>query len=189
MAMVMKHPEVWAQETDALRKVLLACGLTEVKKWGKPCYALDSKNIAIIQGFKSNIALLFFKGYGMDDPKHILVKTGPNTRVGRQIRFTNVKEIEKMKATLKSYIKNAIEVEKSGKKAPPKKSGSAAIPAELADSFKKDAAFKTAFNALTPGRQNGYLFHFNGAVQSQTRTSRIEKYRSKIMRGKGMMDR
>ena len=189
MAMVMKNPERWKKETEALRKILISCGLTETVKWGKPCYSYEGTIIVIIQGFKSYVALLFFKGYAMNDSKRILVKTGPNTRVGRQIRFTESSDISKMKSILTSYIKNALEVESSGKKMPAKKTAPVPVPKEIKSAFAKDAAFRVAFNALTPGRQRGYLFYFSGATQATTRESRIEKSKSRIMKGKGLHDR
>ncbi len=177
----------WREETAALRKIMLDCGLAEDMKWGKPCYAFEGGNVAVIQGFKAYCALLFFKGVLLPDPDGILVKTGENTVVGRQIRFTDARKIEAMERVLKKYIRAAIAVEKAGLKVETDKA-KVSIPAELERAFEKSRTFKAAFESLTPGRQRGYLFHFSGAKQSKTRESRIEKWREQILQGRGMYD-
>jgi len=178
----------WREETRKLRAILLDCGLTEELKWGKPCYAFEGSNVVVIQGFKAYCALLFFKGVLLKDPKGILVKTGENTRVGRQIRFTDAREIVKMESTLKAYIQQAIEVEKAGLKVDPEEEPKLNIPNELRKKMAAMPAFKKAFYALTPGRQRAYGFYFSGAKQSQTREARIEKCLPQILKGKGLYD-
>jgi len=175
----------WREETAQLRRIILDCQLTEELKWGKPCYAFEGANVIVIQGFKAYCAVLFFKGFMLKDPQGILVKTGVNTRVGRQIRFTDVLEITKMESVLKAYIQQAIAVEKSGVKVEPPKSAEPKMPEELQKRLREDPAFKKAFKALTPGRQRGYSFYISGAKQSKTRASRIEKCRPQILKGKG----
>jgi uncharacterized protein YdeI (YjbR/CyaY-like superfamily) len=177
----------WQKETEKLRTIILDCGLTEELKWGKPCYQFQKANIAVIQGFKEYFALLFFKGFLLNDPNGILVKTGENTRVGRQIRFANVREIVKLEPILKAYIYEAIEVERAGLKAGVKKN-TEPIPEEFQKKLDKTPALKAAFKALTPGRQRGYIFYFSAPKQSKTRESRIEKSMPQILRGKGLND-
>ena len=175
----------WREETAQLRRILLDCSLTEELKWGKLCYAFEGANVIVIQGFKAYCALLFFKGFMLKDPHGILVKTGVNTRVGRQIRFTDIREIVKMESVLKTYIQQAIAVEKSCLNVDPPKSAEPKMPEELQKRLREDPAFKKAFKALTPGRQRGYSFYISGAKQSKTRASRIEKCRPQILQGKG----
>jgi uncharacterized protein YdeI (YjbR/CyaY-like superfamily) len=177
----------WQKETEKLRTIILDCGLTEELKWGKPCYQFQKTNIAVIQGFKEYFALLFFKGFLLNDPNGILVKTGENTRVGRQIRFANVREIVKLEPILKAYIYEAIEVERAGLKVGVKKN-TEPIPEEFQKKLDKTPALKAAFKALTPGRQRGYIFYFSAPKQSKTRESRIEKSMPQILRGKGLND-
>jgi uncharacterized protein YdeI (YjbR/CyaY-like superfamily) len=184
----------WQEEMTALRKVALECGLEEAIKWGKPCYIFQGKNIVVIQGFKEYYAYLFFKGYLMNDPDGILVKVGPNTVVGRQIKFTgetSARDLLKMKATLKAYIFEAVEVEKAGR------AGAAVVavkrkehkvPEEFRVRLEKSAALKKAFAALTPGRQRAYLFYFSDAKQAKTREARVDKYVKQILSGRGLMD-
>lgn len=181
--------EIWRDETKKLRQIVLGCGLTEELKWGKPCYAFEGSNVVIIQGFSKYIALLFFKGVLMKDPKGILEKTGVNTRVGRQIRFTNSQEIEKLKPDLKKYVVRAIEIEKAGLKVAPKRKTKLALVDELQSKFAKYPALKSAFNALTPGRQREYNFYFSTAKQSKTKESRIDKSTRLILKGEGLTDR
>jgi uncharacterized protein YdeI (YjbR/CyaY-like superfamily) len=176
----------WRKETEQLRRILLDCQLSEELKWGKPCYAYQGTNLAIIQGFKAYCALLFFKGVLMKDPHKILVKTGVNTIVGRQIRFTDVREIIKMEPVLKAYIQHAIEIEKAGLKVSPPKNADVKMPTELQKRLDAAPALKTAFKALTPGRQRGYIFHISGAKQSKTREARIDKCLPQILKGKGL---
>jgi len=177
----------WQKETEKLRMIILDCGLTEELKWGKPCYQFQKTNVVVIQGFKEYFALLFFKGVLLNDPNGILVKTGVNTRVGRQIRFTDVREIVKMEPILKAYIYEAIEVERAGLKVGMKKN-TEPIPEEFQKKLNKTPTLKTAFKALTPGRQRAYILYFSAPKQSKTRESRIEKCMPKILRGKGLND-
>jgi uncharacterized protein YdeI (YjbR/CyaY-like superfamily) len=180
--------EKWQEETEKLRRIILDCGLTEELKWGKPCYTFHGKNIVIIQGFNPYCALLFFKGALLKDRKGILVKTGENTQVGRQIRFTSVREIVKIEPVLKACIYEAIEVEKAGLKVNIERNPKP-IPEEFQNKLDETPALKTAFEALTPGRQRAYIFYFSAPKQSKTRESRVEKYRHQILKGKGLNDR
>src|SRR5580704_15588694 len=154
-------PTKWQEEYRKLRIIALDCGLTEDLKWGNPCYTLGDKNIVLIHGFKEYCAYLVFKGALLKDPHGILIQQTPNVQVPRQIRFTNVKEITKLAPVLKVYIKQAIEVEKSGVKAILKKASEYKIPEEFQDKLDENPALKKAFYALTPGRQRGYLFNFS----------------------------
>ena len=178
----------WPKEMKKLRAIALDCGLTEEIKWGKPCYSFEGKNIVVIQGFKEYCAFLFFKGYLLSDNKGILVKTGENTVVGRQARFTDVKEITRVEPILKTYIYEAIEVERSGVKPAPKKATPLELPEEFQQKLAKMPALKKAFNALTPGRQRAYSFYFSQPKQSATRASRVEKCLQQILHGKGLND-
>lgn len=182
-----RDADLWHSEMLELRKILLACGLAEDLKWSKPCYAYEGNNVVILQPFKAYLALLFFKGQLLKDPNGILVKTGPNTQVGRQIRFTDVRDIVKKAAVLKKYIQHAIKVEKSGQKVVIKKVD-VKVPEELQRKLSEDSAFRTAFEALTPGRQRGYIFFFNAPKQSATRAARIEKCAPLIFDGLGLQD-
>lgn len=170
---------------EALRSILLDCGLDEEVKWSKPCYTLAGKNIAVIQPFKDYCALLFMKGYLLEDKDNILVKTGENTRVGRQARFTEVQDIYDSVNKLTSIIREAIEFEKSGKKEEKPEKIKPVLSKELSEEFEKDPLFDKAFKTLTPGRQRSWIFYFASAKQSSTRISRIEKSKKKIFEGKG----
>jgi len=181
-----ERAQKWQKEMEKLRAVVLSCGLTEELKWGKPCYTDEGHNIVVIQGFKEYCALLFMKGYLLNDPDGILVKTGENTVVGRQVRFTDAKEVTRLATILKTYIYQAVEVERAGIKVEIKKSAPPAIPEEFQKKLKKSPRLKEAFEKLTPGRQKAYLFYFSGAKQSQTRESRIEKCIQPILDGKGL---
>jgi uncharacterized protein YdeI (YjbR/CyaY-like superfamily) len=178
----------WREEMEKLRAIMLDCGLTEELKWGKPCYAYQGSNVGVIQGFKEYCAILFFKGVLLKDPNGILVKTGENTRVGRQIRVNSIREIAQMKTILKTYIFQAIEVEKAGLKVADVKKKPESIPGELQNRLDKMPALKAAFAALTPGRQRAYIFYFSAPKQSKTRESRIEKYMKQMLAGKGLND-
>jgi uncharacterized protein YdeI (YjbR/CyaY-like superfamily) len=178
----------WQEEMKELRQIVLDCGLTEELKWGQACYTFEDKNIVLIHGFKEYCALLFIKGVLLKDPKGILIQQTENVQVGRQIRFTHIEEIVKMQTILKSYIKQAIEVEKSGLKVELKKTSEFKMPVEFKNKLNKNATLKKAFSALTPGRQRGYLLYFSSAKQSATRESRIEKYIPQILDGKGFHD-
>ena len=178
----------WQAEIKQLRKIALGCGLTEELKWGKPCYAYGGKNIVIIQGFKEYCALLFFKGVLLADGEGILVRMGENTEVGRQARFRKASEITRLAPVLKSYIQEAIEIEKAGLKPPAREKKQPEYPEELQQALKKDANLKRAFEALTPGRQKAYIMHFAAAKQTATRTARIQKCIPQILDGKGLND-
>ncbi len=154
----------WQKEMEKLRMIILDCGLTEELKWGKPCYLFQKSNIVIIQGFKEYCALLFFKGVLLNDANGILIKTGENTRVGRQIRFTNVREIVELDSILKAYVYEAIEVEKAGLKVNLKKDTAFIIPEEFRKKIDKIPALKTAFYGLTPGRQRAYCLYYCGSA-------------------------
>ena len=178
----------WQDAYQELRDLALSFNLTEELKWGCPCYTYDKNNVVLIHGFKNYCALLFMKGAIMNDPKNILVQQTENVQSARQIRFTNLNEIVKQKTVIKSYIKNAIEVEKSGVKIEMKKTTEYKIPDEFQSALNEMSELKSAFDKLTPGRQRGYLLYFSSAKQSSTRNERIEKYIPKILDGKGLVD-
>jgi uncharacterized protein YdeI (YjbR/CyaY-like superfamily) len=178
----------WQSEIRKLRTIILDCGLNEESKWGCPCYMFDKTNIVLIHVFKEYCALLFFKGALLNDANGILIQQTKNVQSARQIRFTNVSEIMKMEKILKAYIYEAIEVEKAGLKVKLKKTSDFNIPEEFQNKLNKNKALKTAFSALTPGRQRSYLFYFSQAKQSKTRESRIEKSIPQILNGKGLDD-
>ncbi|MDE0056101.1 MAG: YdeI/OmpD-associated family protein [Gammaproteobacteria bacterium] len=177
----------WWQETDALRDVLLQCGLTEELKWRLPCYTHEGRNICIIQPMKDFVALLFFKGALLKDPDGILERQGPNSRTGFRTRFTSVQDIAGLANSVKAYAREAVEVEEAGLQV--EQVPNFAYPEELTEMFDEDPDFKAAFDQLTPGRQRGYVLHFAGAKQSKTRVTRIEKHRPRILEGKGIQDR
>lgn len=181
------HP--WQEELATLRPILLDTELTEELKWKVPCYTFEGNNIAIMSAFKEYCSLSFFKGALLKDPEGILEKPGEHTQAGRLIRFTDVQKIGALEPVIKAYIAEAIEVEKAGLDVEYKKVSDFDVPDELVDIFEEDPQFQEAFDALTPGRQRGYLLHFSGAKQAKTRRSRIEKYRDQIFDGKGMHDR
>jgi uncharacterized protein YdeI (YjbR/CyaY-like superfamily) len=178
----------WQKEFEKLRTIVLDCGLNEELKWGQPCYTFQKKNIVLIHGFKEYCALLFFKGALLHDANGILIQQTENVQAARQIRFTNVREIVEMEPILKAYIYEAIEVEKAGLKVNFKKTTEFKIPEEFQKKLDKIPALKTAFDALTPGRQRGYIFHFSQPKQSKTRESRVEKCMQQILNGKGLND-
>jgi len=178
----------WEKELEQLRVIVLDCGLTEELKWGCPCYSVDKNNIVLIHKFKEYCALLFFKGALLNDANGILIQQTENVQSARQVRFTSVLQIAKMKTILKAYIYEAIEVEKAGLKVQFKKATEFTIPDEFQKKLNKNAALKKAFYALTPGRQRAYLLHFSAPKQSKTRESRIEKYMQPILNGKGLND-
>lgn len=178
----------WQKEFGALREIALASNLTEDLKWGQPCYTLENANIVLIHGFKEYCAFLFFKGALLKDPNNILVQQTENVQAARQIRFTSVQQIEKMKTTLKAYIREAIEIEKSGLTVEFKKTDEFAVPEEFQRQLDETPGLKDAFEALTPGRQRGYLLHFSSAKQSKTREARIEKCIPMIFDGLGLND-
>ena len=178
----------WQKEMLFLRDILLACQLEEEIKWGIPCYTINKGIVVIIQAFKDHCDIGFFKGALLQDKTRILIKAGENTQASRQMRFMDIKEIEKQSKIIKSYIKEAIALEKNGLKYIVESKAEPIPVVELQQIFKKDAALKKAFESLTPGRQRAYLIHFSGAKQSETRIARIHKQASKIMCGKGMND-
>lgn len=181
-------PGKWKEAMLLLRQIAFECKLDETYKWMHPCYTHGDNNIVLIHGFKDYCALLFFKGVLMKDAKKILIQQTANVQDRRQLRFTSADEVTKQKAVVKSYIKEAIEIEKSGKKVVFKKTAEFDMPEEFKQELSSDKKLKAAFEKLTPGRQRGYLLHFSSAKQSQTRISRIEKYIPKILEGKGLDD-
>lgn len=185
---VLRKAEKWQAELQKLRKIVLACGLTEELKWHQPCYTLDGKNVVLIHGFKEYCALLFMKGALLKDPRGILIQQTENVQSARQIRFTSLREITELEPVLKKYIHEAIEVEKAGLEIKYKKVSDYKVPEELKKKLKANPALKTAFAALTPGRQRGYLLYFAAPKQSQTRESRIEKCTPLILKGRGLND-
>jgi uncharacterized protein YdeI (YjbR/CyaY-like superfamily) len=178
----------WREETEKLRSIALDCPLTEDLKWGVPCYTLDDANVVIIHGFKDYCALLFVKGALMKDPKGILIQQTENVQSARQIRFTGLQEIVRLEATLKAYIRQAIEVEKAGLKVPRKATADFEVAEEFQNRLDAQPTLKKAFEALTPGRQRAYLLHFSAAKQSKTRETRIDKCMPLILEGKGLND-
>ena len=178
----------WQSELEALRTLALDCELTEEMKWMSPCYTFQESNVILLHIFKEYCALTFFKGVLLKDADGILSKPGENTQSARLIRFTSAQEITGMEATLKTYIREAIELEKSGSKVDFKKTTDFAIPEELQGKLEELPTLKTAFDALTPGRQRAYLPHFSAPKQSKTRASRIEKCVAQILDGKGLND-
>ncbi len=181
----------WQEEFVKLRTIVLDCGLTEELKWGCPCYTFphaggEKKNIVLIHGFKEYCALLFFKGALLHDADGILIRQTENVQAARQIRFKNIREI--VPKTLKAYIHEAMEVEKAGLKVNLKKTSEFTIPEEFQNKLDKHPALKTAFRALTPGRQRAYILYFSAPKQSKTRELRIEKCMQKILDGKGLLD-
>lgn len=178
----------WQEEFEKLRTIILDCGLTEDLKWGCPCYTFEKKNIVLMHGFKEYCALLFFKGALLKDPNRILIQQTKNVQSARQIRFTDVREIVKLKSVLKAYVNEAIEVEKAGLKVKLKKTSDFTIPEEFQTKLDEMNSLKTAFYALTPGRQRAYIFHFSQPKQSKTRESRVEKWMPQILKGKGLDD-
>jgi len=178
----------WQKEIEKLRSIALDCGLNEELKWGCPCYTFQKSNIVLIHVFKEYCAFLFFKGALLEDSQGILIQQTENVQAARQVRFTDIKEINSLEAALKTYIYEAIEVEKSGLKVALKKTGEYEIPEEFQTRLDKNLALKTAFESLTPGRQRGYLLHFSQPKQAKTRAARIEKNLPKILDGKGLED-
>jgi uncharacterized protein YdeI (YjbR/CyaY-like superfamily) len=178
----------WQEEIERLRTIILSCGLNEELKWGCPCYTFGKTNIVLIHVFKEYCAVLFFKGALLNDAHGILIQQTENVQVARQVRFTNLDEIIELEPILKTYIFEAIEVEKAGLKVALKTTADFVVPGEFQSKLDRIPALKTAFEALTPGRQRGYLFHFSQPKQSKTREARIEKYIPQILSGKGLDD-
>jgi uncharacterized protein YdeI (YjbR/CyaY-like superfamily) len=183
----LRKAKKWQEEMEKLRMIILDCQLTEELKWGKPCYTFQKSNIVIIQGFKEFCALLFCKGALLNDANGILKKPGGNTQAARRIPFTNVREIVEMAPILKAYIYEAIEVEKVGLEVKFKKNPEP-IPEEFQNKLDEIPALKSAFDALTPGRQRAYILYFSAPKQSKTRKSRVEKCMQQILNGKGLND-
>ena len=178
----------WQAENAALRTIILDCLLTEELKWGVPCYTFEKKNIVLIHGFKEYCAILFVKGALLQDDKGILIQQTVNVQAGRQIRFTSLGQVAAMEPDIKALIHQAIEVEKSGLKVNLKKNTELLLPVEFQDKLDQSPALKTAFEALTPGRQRAYNLHFSAPKQSKTRESRVEKCMAHILAGKGLND-
>jgi uncharacterized protein YdeI (YjbR/CyaY-like superfamily) len=186
--MEMAYRERWKAEIVAMRRVLASFAMTEECKWAKPTFTVDGKNIVIMQGFKEYFALGFFQGALLKDPKKVLVQLG-QVHAGRVLKFTSAKEITAKAATIKAYVREAIAVEKAGLRMKPKRTSDVPVPEELNERLRKDQRFKRAFEALTPGRQRGYLYHFAAAKQPATRTARIEKAMPAIFEGRGFLER
>lgn len=178
----------WSTELEQLRRVVLECGLTEELKWGTPCYTFQKKNIVLIHVFKEYCALLFFKGALLKSTDGLLIQQTENVQAARQIRFTSVREIVKLKSMLKTYIYEAIEVEKAGLKVDLKKTTEFKVTEEFQKKLKEKPALKEAFKALTPGRQRTYLLYFSSPKQTKTRESRIKKFIPQILKGIGLND-
>jgi len=178
----------WQEEFEKLRMIILDCELTEELKWGVPCYTFQNGNIVLIHGFKEYCAILFIKGTLLHDAQAILIKQTENVQAARQIRFTNAEEIVSMETILKAYIYEAIEVEKAGLEVDFKKNTEYTIPEEFQNKVDGSPELKTAFEALTPGRQRAYIFYFSQPKQSKTRESRVEKCLQQILKGKGLND-
>ena len=180
--------EKWRDELEKLRTIVLDCGLTEELKWGCPCYTSQKRNIVLLHVFKEYCAVLFFKGALLDDPDGILVQQTKNVQAARQMRFANIHEVIAYEKNLRSYIHEAVEVEKAGLKVELKETTEFPVAEEFQKKLDKNPKLKTAFEALTPGRQRAYLLHFSAPKQSKTRESRVEKYTKQILNGRGLND-
>ena len=178
----------WQEEFKKLRTILLDSELTEDFKWGGPCYTLQGKNVVIINGLKESCALAFFKGALLKDVHGVLTRPGQHSQSARWFKFASVREIAEMRSILKAYIREAIEVEKSGKKLKMRKTSDLKFPEELQIMLDEFPDFKAAFDRLTPGRQRAYIYHFSAPKQSKTRESRVQKYMPQILQGKGLLD-
>ena len=186
--MEMAYGERWKAEIAAMRRVLAGFAMKAERKWGKPTYTVGGRNIVIIQGFKDYFALGFFQGALLKDPRKVLVQLG-QVHAGRVMKFSSAKDIAAKAATIKAYVREAIAVEKAGLRMKPKRTSDYPVPEELSERFRKDPRFKRAFEALTPGRQRSYLYHFAAAKQSATRTARIGKAVPAIFEGRGFLER
>jgi uncharacterized protein YdeI (YjbR/CyaY-like superfamily) len=178
----------WSAEYAALRQLCLASGLNEELKWGQACYDLNGSNVVLIHGFKDYCALLFMKGSLLKDPEGILIQQTKNVQAARQLRFVSLADINKQKAAVRAYIREAIAVEKSGAKVDMKSLAQFAVPEEFQERLDDDPKLAEAFHALTPGRQKGYLLYFAGAKQSPTRAARVQKHAPRILKGLGLND-
>lgn len=181
-------PTPWQEAYGKLRTIILDCGLTEELKWGVPCYTYRMKNVVLIHGFKDYCALLFHKGALLKDDQGLLVQQTENVQSARQMRFTSVREIKELAPLVRAYVHEAVAVEKAGLKVALKGTAEFPMPEEFQRKLKAMPALKKAFNALTPGRQRGYLLHFASAKQASTREARIEKHLERILEGKGLDD-
>jgi uncharacterized protein YdeI (YjbR/CyaY-like superfamily) len=182
------HAEKWQDAFKELRRIILDCGLTEELKWGVPCYSYEKKNVVLIHGFKEYCAILFVKGALLKDAMGVLIQQTENVQSARQIRFSEADQVVEMESLLKGYIHEAIEVEKAGLKVDYKETSEYKIPLEFQSKLDELPALKAAFEALTPGRQRGYLFYFSQPKLASTRQARVEKYLPQIMDGKGLND-
>lgn len=178
----------WREELILLRDILLKSGLTETRKWGVPCYVKGNKNVVLLGVLKSCATISFFKGALMKDPENLLVKPGENSQAARYMKFTSPEQVIALAAIIRDYIKEAIGIEESGQKVTFKSPEEQPMCEELQEALQSDAALSSAFYALTPGRQRGYILHFGGAKQAQTRIDRIAKNRDRILQGRGMQD-
>jgi uncharacterized protein YdeI (YjbR/CyaY-like superfamily) len=183
-AMKVPYAKKWQKETDKLRQIALDCDLTEELKWGKPCFTFRKKNVAIVIPLKESCAFSFFKGALLKDPKHLLQRIG-QMQAGRWIKFTSLGEIAAVRSTLKDYLNEAIELERSGKRVVLKKPSDYPIPEELQRRLDANAVLRSAFAALTPGRRKSYIFHISSAKQAKTRAARAEKCVPMILTGRG----
>jgi uncharacterized protein YdeI (YjbR/CyaY-like superfamily) len=186
--MEMAYREQWQAEIAAMRRVLAGFAMKEERKWGKPTYTLKGKNVVILQGFKEYFALGFFQGALLKDPKQVLVRLG-QTHAARVMKFTSAKDITAKAAIIKAYVREAIAVENAGLRMQPKRTSDVPVPDELSERFRRDPRFKRAFDALTPGRQRSYLYHFAAAKQPATRMARLEKAMPAIFVGRGFLER
>ncbi|MBX3208030.1 MAG: YdeI/OmpD-associated family protein [Labilithrix sp.] len=184
----LKQQGNWRAELTQLREILLGTGLTEELKWGHPCYALDGKNVVLIHGFKEYCAILFHKGALLEDAKGVLIQQTRNVQSARQIRFTSVQEVNKLKSTVKAYVREAIAIEHAGLKVQFKKTEDFERPEELESKLAANAKLRAAFSALTPGRQRAYIFHFSQAKLPKTRAARVAKHIPRILKGLGLDD-
>lgn len=178
----------WQEELEILRAILIDCMLTEEFKWRVPCYTFNNKNVILLANFKDYCAISFLKGVLLKDTENLLISPGENSQSVKYLKFTNPQEIQKLTPIIKSYIYEAIEIEKAGLKVDLKKSTDFELVEELQEKLKENSKLNTAFNALTPGRKRAYNLFFSGAKQSKTRISRIEKYEERILNGKGIND-
>jgi uncharacterized protein YdeI (YjbR/CyaY-like superfamily) len=184
----LNRADQWQAEFKKLRKIILDCELTEELKWGVPCYTFENKNVVLIHGFKDYCAILFVKGALLKDAQHLLIIQTENVQAARQVRFTNVREITRLEATLKAYLREAIEAEKAGLKVEYKETAEFKMPEEFRVKLAEDSSLKEAFEGLTPGRQRAYLLYFSSPKQSKTREARIEKSIPQILDGLGLND-
>ena len=183
-----REAKPWSKELAALRLLVLDAGLTEAFKWRAPCYLHGKKNVVLLGAFKEFCVVSFFKGALLKDPKGILEKPGENTQAARIIRITDGSQVDRLTATIKAYVREAIQVEESGQKVDRSAAQNLELPSELQTRLDQDTSLRTAFEALTPGRQRAYAIHISGAKQAKTREDRIDKCRPKILDGKGLND-